>query len=165
MKKLFGVIIGCGAIAREHLAVLSNFKDVDVGAVCDISPVRAEATAERFGIKKWYTDYKKLISDLRPDLVHITTPPSSHAPITKDCLAEGLNVLCEKPITIEYSDFKALMDLASEKKLMLMENQQNRFHSSVLRLWELVNSGQLGDILEVQILNAINLIGEGKPIQ
>jgi predicted dehydrogenase len=163
VKKLVGVIVGCGAIAREHLAVLSNFKDVDVGAVCDISPVRAEATAERFGIKKWYTDHKELISDLRPDLVHITTPPSSHVSITKDCLAEGLNVLCEKPITIEYSDFEALRDLASEKKLILMENQQNKFHSCVLKIFDLVHSGKLGDILEVQILNSINLVGDGSP--
>jgi predicted dehydrogenase len=163
LRKLVGVIVGCGAIAREHLTVLSHFKDVDVGAVCDISPVRAEATAERFGIKKWYTDHKQLISDLRPDLVHITTPPSSHVSITKDCLDQGLNVLCEKPITIEHADFKVLMDLASENKLMLMENQQNRFHSSVLKILNLIDSGQLGDILEVQILNSMNLTGEGSP--
>ena len=158
-----GAIVGCGAIAREHLAVLSHFKDVDVGAVCDISPVRAEATAERFGIEKWYTDHNKLISDLRPDLVHITTPPYFHVPITKDCLTEGLNVLCEKPITIEYSDFKTLMSLASDKKLILMENQQNRFHSSVLKLCDLINSGQLGDLREVQILASIDLVGKNSP--
>ena len=132
-------------------------------AVCDISPVRAEATAERFGVKKWYTDHKKLISDLHPDLVHITTPPSSHVPITHDCLAEGFNVLCEKPITTEYSDFKALMGLALKKNLILMENQQNRYHSCMLRIFDIFKSGQLGDIIEVQILNSINLIGEQSP--
>jgi predicted dehydrogenase len=161
LKKLVSAVVGCGAIAREHLEVLAELKHVEVAAVCDISPVRAEATADRFGIKRWYTDHKKLLSELRPDLVHIATPPAFHAAIAKDCLVEGSNVLCEKPITVEYSDFKALKQLALHNKLMLMENQQNRFHSSVLRICDLIRSGNLGELREVQILASLNLVGDG----
>jgi predicted dehydrogenase len=160
MTKQVGVVVGCGAIAREHLAVLAEIKHVEVAAVCDISPVRAEATAERFGIQKWYTDYRRLLSDIRPDLVHITTPPASHVAIARDCLNEGINVLCEKPVTIEYSDFVDLKRVSSEKKLLFMENQQFRFHSSVLRIADLVESGNIGDILEVQIINSLNIVGD-----
>jgi predicted dehydrogenase len=163
VKKLVGVVVGCGAIAREHLAVLAELEHVDVAAVCDVSPVRAEATADRFGIQQWFTDHKKLISALRPDLVHITTPPAFHAAIAKDCLTEGVNVLCEKPITIQYSEFEVLKELALKNNLVLMENQQNRFHSSVLRICDLMDSGKLGEILEVQILNSVNLVGTGSP--
>src|SRR5262245_1165752 len=106
MAKMKGVLIGCGAIAREHLTALKEMDAVQVPAICDISPIRAEATAERFGIDKWYTDYRKLLADYRPDLVHITTPPSSHFEIAHDCLAMGLNILCEKPITVDYEQFK-----------------------------------------------------------
>ena len=52
MGKLKGVVIGCGAIAREHLTVLREFDNVEVVAVCDISAARAEAAAERFGIAR-----------------------------------------------------------------------------------------------------------------
>ena len=52
MGKLTSVLIGCGAIAREHLAALASLKNVEVAAVCDLSAARAEATAERFRICK-----------------------------------------------------------------------------------------------------------------
>src|SRR5215470_6253982 len=102
MAKLTCALIGCGAIARRHLASLADLPDVEVAAVCDLSAARAEATAERFAIAKWYSSYEQLLSEINPNLVHITTPPSSHFSIAKACLAARLNVFCEKPITTSY---------------------------------------------------------------
>src|SRR6478736_3106582 len=107
MSKLTSVLIGCGAIAREHLGALAELKNVEVAAVCDISAARARATAERFAIARWFTDFEKMISEIKPDMVHITTPPSTHFPLAKTCLDARLNVLCEKPIAVEYEDFVA----------------------------------------------------------
>lgn len=163
MQKLKGAIIGCGAIAREHLAALSEIESVRVAAVCDLSAARAEATAERFGAEKWYSDYKDLLADIRPDLVHITTPPVSHFSIAKSCLTAGSNVLCEKPITVTYEEFCELKKLASESKLMLLEDQNYRFHSSIRRICDLLNSGKLGDVIDVQIFLSLNILAPGSP--
>src|SRR5258708_4173113 len=118
MGKLTGAVVGCGAIAREHLSAIAELDDVEVAAVCDLSAARAEAAAERFGIARWYTSHGELLADLRPDLVHITTPPASHLAIATDCLAGGLNVFCEKPMTMNYSDFCSLRQLADAKQCM-----------------------------------------------
>jgi len=161
MTKLTSVLIGCGAIAREHLSALAQLKDVEVAAVCDLSPARAEATAERFGVPKWYSGYEQMLGQIRPDLVHITTPPSAHFAIARHCLAKGLNVLCEKPITIEYKDFVTLKGLANENRCMLLENQNLRFHSSIQRIQALIAAGTFGDVLEVQIFLFLPLVGPG----
>jgi predicted dehydrogenase len=163
MGKLTGVLIGCGAIAREHLAVMAEMDNVEIVGVCDISRARAEATAERFGIPRTYTNHRELVSDLDPDLVHITTPPASHFPIAMDCLTSGLNVFCEKPVTVRYADFCTLKQLAQENKCMLMENQQNRFHSSVKRIEALIKSGELGEVVDVQIVLSLNITGPDSP--
>ena len=163
MSKLASVLIGCGAIAREHLSALAELTNVEVAAVCDISPARAQATAERFGITQWYVDFEQMLAQSRPDLVHITTPPSTHFPLAKACLSAGLNVLCEKPITAEYKDFITLKNLAIAKGCMLIENQNLRFHSSILRIQALIVSGQLGHVLEVQIFLFLRLAGPGSP--
>ena len=161
MAKLTCALIGCGSIAREHLTALAELETVEVAAVCDLSPARAEATAERFGIPKWYSDYRQLLADVHPDLMHITTPPSSHFDIAERCLSDGLNVLCEKPMTINYSDFCRLKLLAEKNHCMLIENQQNRYHSSVTRLHGLVKSGKFGDLLEIQIYVSLNIVAAG----
>lgn len=131
MEKLTSVLIGCGGIARRHLAALADLRYVEVAAVCDLSAARAEATAERFGIAKWYSCYQELLRDIKPNLVHITTPPTSHFPIAKACLSAGLNVFCEKPITTNYQEFQELKELAIRNNCLLMENHNFRFHSSI----------------------------------
>src|SRR5437868_4328810 len=156
MSKLKSAVIGCGAIAREHLTALKELESVEVAAVCDLSAARAEAAAERFGVAKWYTSHQRLLAEIRPDLIHITTPPSSHFSIARDCLDAGLNVPCEKPITVDYSEFLVLKDLASKNHCVLTENQQMRFNSSVLRIRNLVDSGKLGDCLEIQVCISLN---------
>ncbi len=138
-------------------------KDVEVLAVCDLSPTRAEATAERFGVATWHTDYEHILDTFRPDLVHITTPPASHYPITKSCLARKLNVLCEKPVTLDYRQFTELKKQAEENGCVFIENHNLRYHSSILRIQELIKSGQFGVVIDVQIFFALNLIGQGSP--
>ncbi len=163
MKPVQSVVIGCGAIAREHLAALREISQAEVVAVCDISAAKAEATAERFGIKKWSTDYVQLLQETRPNLVHVTTPPATHFPIAKACLEAGLNVLCEKPMTVEYQDFLKLKSLAAQHGCMLLENHNIRFHSSIERIQSLIGSGAFGEVLEAQIMVDVNLFGAGSP--
>jgi predicted dehydrogenase len=157
MNKLSGVLIGCGSIAREHLAAVADLENVQIVAVCDLSAARAQATAERFGIARSYTGHHQLLADVRPDLVHVTTIPSAHFPIVRDCLSAGLNVLCEKPITVDYREFQVLKKLATQNHSLLMENQNFRFHSGIRRVHQLLTAGQIGDVLEVQICLYLNI--------
>lgn len=163
MEKLTSVLIGCGGIARRHLAALADLRDVEVAAVCDLSKARAEATAERFGISRWYSSHEKLLCEINPSLVHITTPPSSHFPIAKACLAAGLNVFCEKPITTNYQEFKELKKLATGNSCILLENHNFQFHSSVRHICDLLRSGKLGDVVDVQISLSVDLVGPDNP--
>src|SRR5689334_6071883 len=150
MKKLTGALIGCGAIAREHLAAMRDLDNAEMIAVCDLSPARAEATAERFNIPHWYTQHELMLREHRPDLVHITASPEAHVPLAKYCLSDGLNVLCEKPVTTRLEDFRALKNLAEEKRCFFLENQNLRYHSSIRRIQDLITSGDLGDVVDVQ---------------
>lgn len=163
MANMTGVLIGCGAIAREHLAAVRELNNVTVSAVCDLSLARAEATAQRFGIERGYTDYRKMLADNKPDLVHITTPPSSHFQIASDCLSMGLNVLCEKPITVDYEQFKILKKLARDRNCILIENQNLRYHSSIKRLEALLKSDAFGELLDIEVAFALNLVSPGGP--
>jgi predicted dehydrogenase len=100
---------------------------------------------------------------MQPDLVHVTTPPAAHFAIAEACLSQGCNVLCEKPITRNYEEFEKLARVAKENGRLLMENQNFRYHSSVRRIRELIDAGEVGDVIDVQISIALNLFARGSP--
>src|SRR6185436_5123041 len=60
-RPMKAVLIGAGAIAREHIGALQSVPGVEVAGICDLSPVMAEATAEQFRIPRWFTDHKKML--------------------------------------------------------------------------------------------------------
>ena len=77
-------LIGAGQIARQHLTCLKTLPGVELAAICDLSPAAAEAAAERYGIRAWFTDHRAMLEKVRPDVVHVTTPPTSHFGLAMD---------------------------------------------------------------------------------
>src|SRR5262249_40330693 len=89
-------LIGAGQIARQHLACLQTLPGVELAAICDLSPATAEAAAERYGVKAWFTDHRSMLEKVRPEVVHITTPPTSHFALALDSFGAGAHVIVEK---------------------------------------------------------------------
>ena len=85
-------LIGAGQIARQHLTCLKALPGVELAAICDLSPATAEAAAERYGIRDWFTDHRALLEKARPDVVHVTTPPTSHFGLAMDSFDAGAHV-------------------------------------------------------------------------
>lgn len=72
--------------------------------------------AKKYQIKKYYTDYKKLFSKEDLDAVAVITSPDTHFPVVLDAINNNLDVICEKPLTIEPKDSWTLVKKAKEKK-------------------------------------------------
>jgi len=86
----------------------------------------------------------ELLSDARPDVVHITTPPESHFEIARLCLERGCHVYVEKPFTLHEKEAQILVALANEKELKLTAGHDNQFSHVARRMRTLVQSGYLG---------------------
>src|SRR3954453_21564728 len=97
--KLRAAIIGCGKIADAHASHMQSLGTCDIVGVCDREQLMALQLCDRFGIRAHFTDAADLLSEVRPDVVHITTPPQSHFPIARLCLESGCHVYIEKPFT------------------------------------------------------------------
>lgn len=160
-RALRAALIGTGAIAREHLSTLLTLPGVRVAGVCDLSPIRAEATAHRYGVPRWYTDPRAMLREVQPDLVHITTPPASHFSLAAMCLSAGTSTLVEKPITTSLSQWTALRALAPPGGPWLLENQNCRFNAPIQRMLALRDSGALGTLVDVDIRVQLDLTAPG----
>jgi predicted dehydrogenase len=154
-------IIGTGNIAREHLGALGELPTVQTVGVCDLSATLAEATADRFDVPAWYTDYREMLERAQPDAVHIATPPPTHYFLAKDCLEAGKHVLCEKPITERYEEFAELKAIAEERGLLLLENHNYMFNGPMQRILDLVASGEFGRVTSVEVQINLDIAGPG----
>lgn len=153
-------MIGCGAIAEQHLRAATSLDDVAVVGVCDLSPVTAEWMAERFTTTPYVRHTDLLEQGL--DVVHVLTPPSSHVPLARDALAAGAHVLVEKPIAADAAEAAALLDDAAAAGRRVVEHQNYRFNDEVLAVGDLLASGRLGDPLELEVRIALDVTGDDR---
>jgi len=122
-----------------------------VVGVCDQSPAVAEATAERFGVPRWFTDHRVMLDRLRPDVVHVATPAVTHLGIAGDALDAGAHVFVEKPITASYEEWASLRDRAKSVDRWLVEDYNYLFDRCVLHLDTLIASGAFGEVSHVDV--------------
>jgi predicted dehydrogenase len=152
-------LIGAGQIARQHLACLRQLPGVELSAVCDLAPAVAECAAERHGIRAWYTDHAALLREVRPDVVHVTTPPTSHHRLALDALTAGAHVIVEKPVTATLEELQSLLARAREKGRALIEDYNYLFNTAPREIRRRVDSGEFGAVLHVDVLICLDILG------
>lgn len=104
----------------------------------------AEQLSERVGIPYATSDLRQLLADLRPDVVHITTPPQSHFALAAECLDAGCHVYVEKPFTVNADEAFRLIRSAQAKNLKITVGHNLQFTWESREASELVASGYLG---------------------
>jgi len=137
-------LIGCGFIADQHLDQLRHLAGVEVVALCDQEELMAAQLADRFRIRNVFTDAARMLREIQPAAVHITTPAQSHFPLAKICLEAGCHVYLEKPFTETTVQAETLVNLAREKNLRLTVGHNLQFSPEAIRLRQLVHAGFLG---------------------
>lgn len=121
-------IIGSGGIANNiHMRSLSEINNVKIEAVCDIIEKKAESTAQRFMIPKWYSNYHQMLSSETLNAVFVLVPPDQAFRITLDCMNYGLDVFVEKPAGITAYQTKSLAKKAVESGRLVQVGFNRRY--------------------------------------
>ena len=132
MDKLRVGVIGCGGIANAmHLPSLTALDDVEIVGCCDVDPAKLADRADRFGIANRYTDYRALLAEQSPDIVHVLLPPHHVFDVAIAALDSGAHLLLEKPPGITAGQ-TAAMARAAEQAGKLSMVAFNRRHFPVL---------------------------------
>jgi len=137
-------IIGCGKMADQHAFQIQKIPGAEIVCVCDNEPLMAKQLAERLEIKGYFSNAKEMLETSRPDVVHITTPPQSHAPLGRLCLEAGSHVYMEKPFTLYASEAENLINLAEQKGLKIIAGHNAQFTPAMVQMRQLVKEGYLG---------------------
>ena len=154
-------LIGAGHIARQHLACLQELPGVEVVGICDLSRAMAESAAERFAVAGWFTDHRVMLDQARPDVVHVTTPPTSHHFLAMAALESGAHVVLEKPATVTFNELEGLVRRAGDLGRVLVEDYNYLYNGATRRILEMVESGEFGAVTHVEVLLCLDIVGEG----
>ena len=143
-------LIGCGRIAVNHMKAAIN-NELEIVAGCDVLEEKMEELLAKYGLEKdesikRYTDYKKMVEEMQPELASIATESGLHAEIALYCIEKGVNLIIEKPMAMSIEDANKIIDLAEEKNVKVSACHQNRFNVAIQKLRKAVESGRFGKL-------------------
>jgi UDP-2-acetamido-3-amino-2,3-dideoxy-glucuronate N-acetyltransferase len=145
-------VVGAGYWGRNLLRV---FNELGVlYAICESNPDNQNLTPYT-GIGL-YTDYHELLSDIEVEAVAIATPAVMHYEMVKEALKAGKDVYVEKPLALNVKEGQEIADIAEKEKKILMVGHILRYHPAVIKLKELISSGELGRV-EYIYSNRLNI--------
>ena len=135
-------IIGCGGIAGAHV---DGYKanGAEVVAVTDMNPAAAEKMAQATGAAV-YADYRALLAS-GVDAVSICTPPVAHEEAAVAALAQGVHVLCEKPMAYDAASARRMAQAAAKSKALFMPAFRHRFLPANIAFRQLIADGAIGE--------------------
>ncbi|MEJ7597272.1 MAG: NAD-dependent epimerase/dehydratase family protein [Kofleriaceae bacterium] len=143
-------MVGAGNICEFHVAAVKKLPGVELVGIADLDQDRAHANAEKWGTTA-FADLDALVA-AGANVIHVLTPPSSHAKIARAALERGCHVLVEKPVAEDPDEARALGVLATEKGLTISVNHSLLYDPQVKRALDSVKAGALGDVVSVDIL-------------
>ncbi len=130
-SKIPVAVVGVGYLGKFHAEKYAALEEADLVAVVDVDEKRACEIAEKWGTDA-LTEYRKLFG--RVQCVSIATPTRQHYAIAREFLEQGIDVLVEKPITVDLAEGRDLVALAEAKGAILQVGHLERFNPAIRKL-------------------------------
>jgi predicted dehydrogenase len=129
-------VIGTGYLGKFHTEKYARMDDVELVGVVDVDSSLARNIAEKYSTKA-YTSHLDILDQV--DAVSIVVPTPAHFAVSRDFLANDVDVLIEKPMTTTLEEADELIEVAESKSLIVQVGHLERFNPAVLALDGIVN--------------------------
>jgi predicted dehydrogenase len=144
-------LVGAGAIAQlAHLPLLARMRGAQLVAICDNDGPKAQALAQRLGVRDFFTDIDELLDTDQLDAVVICTPNHLHEPHVLRALKQRVNVLCERPLSLTMAGVTRILETAKAADCKVVVGNNHRFRSDVQQLTRFLSVGELGSVMAMR---------------
>lgn len=147
MRKSKTVLIGAGNMGKNHAHIYSD--SANFCAISDINKMVGKKLAMKYGVQ-FFQNYKEMIDTVKPDAVSVVVPTKYHYEVASYCLTQRVPTLLEKPIASSLDEATKLIELSKKYKTFLMIGHIERFNPVVAKAKELINDGELGEIIHIR---------------
>jgi len=152
MKQIRWGIIGCGNVTEVKSGpAFQQIEGSSIVAVMRRDTEKAADYAKRHKITKWYSDANKLIQDSDVNTIYIATAPDTHAFYTLKALEAGKPVYVEKPMAVNYTEAKQIVDASRKLDIPVFVAYYRRALSGFLKIKELLENKSIGEVEEIKL--------------
>jgi predicted dehydrogenase len=160
--KYTAALIGCGKIGSDfaddpkmkgdifaHAEAYHVCPDTDLIAIADTGRAALDRAGARWNVDARFTSATDLLAAVRPDIVSVATPTSSHYPVLMELIESGNRpraILCEKPVASTVEQAENAVAAAKRRDVLLVVMHMRRYAGNMKRLRELIRSGGIGDV-------------------
>lgn len=144
-------IIGCGFVSGDHIACLKRLPDIEIVGVVDTNAAAASHIAEKFNIPNVFLDATSLLRESAPEVVHLLTPPQTHAELALEVMQSGCHVLLEKPMAPTAAEAEAILAGAHKHNVALAICHNFLFLPCIVAARKMLSDGALGELVSVDI--------------
>ena len=149
MERLRIAVIGLGWFGEIHCEAIIGIANLELAALCTRNEDRLGALAGKFGVKKTYTDYQKVLADPDIDAVSIVTMWDQHTAPATAALQAGKHVFLEKPIASTVADCRTIIAAAKRAKGILQIGHICRFNPRYRMAKQAIAEGRIGKIVSL----------------
>ena len=160
MKKVNWGIIGLGAIAKQFAKGFENLKNSNLLAIASKNKEKLISFKEDLNINDNYcfNNYEVLLKNKEIDIIYIALPTSLHKEWIIKCLDAKKKVLVEKPATMNEAEIEEIKKRYTKKKIFINEAFMYMYHPQILKVIELINQGEIGELVSMESNFGINVL-------
>jgi predicted dehydrogenase len=163
--KLNHASIGTDGMGWSDLTSLATHDRLQVVAICDVDVSRMERAATRFPQARRYQDWRELLEAEadRIDSINVSVPDHMHAAISLSAIERGKHVYCQKPLTHDVAEARALRLAAERSGVVTQMGNQIQSHTDYRTAVEMVRQGMIGKVREIHAWAGARFPQRGRP--
>lgn len=160
MKKVNWGIIGLGAIAKQFAKGFENLNNSNLLAIASKNKEKLNDFKKNLNISDDYcfNNYETLLKNKEIDIVYIALPTSFHKEWIIKCLDSEKKVLVEKPATMNEAEIEEIKKRYTKEKIFIKEAFMYMYHPQILKVIELINQGEIGELVSMESNFGINVL-------
>jgi D-xylose 1-dehydrogenase (NADP+, D-xylono-1,5-lactone-forming) len=150
-RKIRWGILGCARIAeRALIPAITEASNATLYGIASRDVPKANEWKEKFNFQKVYPDYQSLLDDPDIDAIYNPLPNHLHCEWTCKAAKAGKHILCEKPMALDVKEVKKMIRETDKYDVLIMEAFMYRFHPQHTKVLQLIESGEIGELRNVQ---------------
>jgi predicted dehydrogenase len=142
-------VVGLGE-GRSIISACLQSEMWELGNICDINEEMCRERAEEFGLTKYTTSYQDMLRDPEIDVIGIYTPDQLHAAHIKLALEAGKHVICTKPLIVDLSQAKELLEVQKRTGKAVFVGQSSRYFEPMVRQRQDYLAGKHGELVTIE---------------